>query len=101
MKSKIDEAVSLFLREGDEIGEQDNPICQTPAPESNSEQLLFSETRQRGLRFRSSRASRSGVGCGRHREKSSTAADFITNPAGTMKIYLPMLHRASCQNGSI
>ncbi len=51
MEGEVDEAMSLFFREGDEIGEQDEPVRQPAAPERNSEQLLFFEMQERGGHF--------------------------------------------------
>jgi hypothetical protein len=48
MKGEIDEAMSLFLRKGDEIGEQNGAIRQPPAPEPDGEQFLFFRRRHRG-----------------------------------------------------
>src|ERR1035438_1604170 len=68
MKGEIDEAMSLFLRERDKIGKQDQAVRQPSTPESDGEPLLFFKSNQRGRGFRSGRASRFSVGRRRHRE---------------------------------
>jgi hypothetical protein len=55
MKSEIDEAMALFFREGDEIGEQNHPVRQASAPESDGEQLWLFETWQSRVCFRRNR----------------------------------------------
>jgi hypothetical protein len=41
MKREVDEAMTLLLRQRDEIGKDDQPVGQPPAPEADGEQFLF------------------------------------------------------------
>ena len=40
MKRDVDEAMPVFLRERDEVGEQDEPVRQPPRAKGEDEQLL-------------------------------------------------------------
>ena len=70
MKSEIDQAMALFLREGDKIREQDHAIRQTPAAEPDGEQFWI---------FRR-----------RHREKLSTVSGFKTNLSLVVNVFFSL-----------
>ena len=67
MKGEINEAMFLFLRKGDKIGEQDHAVRQPATAESDREQLLLLETGQREGGFWSAGTDRFRVVRGCHR----------------------------------
>jgi len=89
MEGEVDEAVSLFFREGGEIGKQDEPVRQPPAPEPDGEQLPIFRRRHwgeiiHGVRFQNkpffggggSSSAQPVVGCNRAAARRRSIARF-------------------------